>query len=89
MINIEELNKTIEYLNELKKKEEAKQLENLKEKIKNELIEKLNDVLMHFESYVMVKFLEETGKEVCFDYNSFDVLEEIEHKLNVYVWECK
>lgn len=89
MIDLKELNKTIEYLNELKKKEESKVLEKLQETIKQEIISEIEKVLMHFESDKMVDFLEETKREVCFEYNGFKILEEIKDKLKVEVWEIK
>jgi hypothetical protein len=54
---------------------------------KEMFIKEIENVLLHFESESMIKFLEETKKEVCFDYNYNDIIETLEDKLGVNVWE--
>lgn len=87
MIDLKELNKTINYLNELKKKEEEKQLKELKDVIENELKRKLEDVLENFESQALVNFINTYEKNVCFDYNYTELIESIKSVLKVDVWE--
>lgn len=87
MIDLKELDKTINYLNELKKKEEEKQLEELKEVIENELKKELEHTLRDFVSQALLNFINTYGKSVCFDYNYIELLETIKSVLKVDVWE--
>ena len=89
MIDLRELDKTIDYLKTLRKEEEERQLKNLSKEIEKELINEIENVLLHFESNVMIKFLEETKKDVCFDYNYVDIMENIKDKIKVDIWEVK
>ena len=89
MLELKDINNLLECLNKLKKEEEQKQLENLKNEIKKELIAKARDTIMHFESEKMLKFLEETNREVCFDYNFVKIMESLEDIVNVTVWEVR
>ncbi len=89
MIDLKELNKTIEYLNTLKIEEEQKQLENLQVKIKNEIMETLKDTLINFHSNTMEKFLEDSNKAVCYAYDYKAIIDHLEDKINVEVWEVK
>lgn len=87
MIDLKELEKTINYLNELKKQEEKKQLETLKEEIKKEIIKELEDCLYHFESKKIMDFREETKKLVTFNYNFADITKTIKNIIDVDTWE--
>jgi DNA-binding HxlR family transcriptional regulator len=87
MINLEELNKTINYLNELKEREIKKQIKELKEVIENELKKELEHTLRDFESQALVNFIETYKKNVCFDYNYTELIETIKSVLYVDVWE--
>ena len=87
MLEIKDIEKLINVLTEVKKEKENKQLELLQQAIKKEIIKEIENVLLHFESESMIKFLEETKNEVCFDYNYNDIIETLEDKLGVNVWE--
>ena len=88
-MNLNELNNTIDFLQKLKIEEEKKQLEELNEKIKQELLNELENVLMHFESKVILEFRDKTKKDICFDYRWYEMFETIKEMLDVVVWECK
>ena len=90
MLNTKDIDKLINVLNEVKKEQESKQLELLQEKIKQELINELEDTLLHFQSNtIMEKFLEENDKAICFDYNFEVIMNAIKDKIVVEVWEVK
>ena len=87
MLNIKDIDKLINVLNEVKKEQESKQLEELQEKIKQEIIKELENTLIHFQSNTMEKFLEENDKAICFEYNFDAIMNAIKDKLVVNVWE--
>lgn len=89
MLDIKDIDKLINVLNEIKKEQENKQLELLQEKIKQELIKELKNTLLHFESESMIKFLEENKKAFCFDYDFNAIMESVKEKVAVNVWEVK
>lgn len=89
MLNIKDIDKLINILNEVKKEKEEKQLEEIKEAIKQELIKELESTLINFESDSMIKFLEENDKAICFDYDFNAIMESIKDKLVLEVWEVK
>ena len=89
MLNIKDIDKLINVLNEVKKEQESKQLELLQEKIKQELIREIENTLIHFQSESMEKFLEENDKAICFDYNFDVIMESVKDKLGVEVWEVE
>ena len=86
MLNIKDIDNLINVLTEVKKEKEEKQLELLQESIKQELIKEVKSVLLHFESNNIVKFLQESGLELCFDYNYAELIENIENTIKVDVW---
>lgn len=86
MLNIKDIDNLINILNEVKKEKEEKQLEELQKTIKQELIREIKSVLLHFESDNIVKFLQESGLELCFDYNYAELIENIENTIKVDVW---
>ena len=88
-MDLKELENVINYLQDLRREEEKKQLEKLEKTIKEELFLKIDDLLNHFESDIMIKFLEDTQKNVCFSFNYDDILKSIKEKINVDVWELK
>ena len=88
-MDLKELDNVINYLQDLRKEEDKKQLERLKEEIKKEIIKNVEDVLLHFESKIMIKFLEDTQKDVFFTFNCDDILKSLKEKIDVEVWELK
>lgn len=89
MLNIKDIDNLINVLTEVKKEKEEKQLEELQEKIKQELIKELESTLINFESASMIKFLEENDKAIAFDYNFDVIMNAIKDKLVVEVWEVE
>ena len=87
-MNLKELNNTIDFLQKLKEEEEKKQLDELKETIKRELLNELENVLMHFESKAIIDFIDKTKKDIFFDYNEHKILEMLK-EINIVVWEAK
>lgn len=89
MINLKELDKTIEYLNILKEKEKNELIEKQKETIKNEIIKEITETLKHFESETFAKFNEDNNIATCFEFNFIGIINEINKVINVDVWEIK
>ena len=87
MLEIKDIEKLINILTEVKKEKENKQLELLQQAIKQEIIKEIENTLISFESDSVVKFLEESDKHICFDYNYNAIMETLEDKLGVNVWE--
>jgi hypothetical protein len=88
-MSLNDLNNTIDFLQKLKKEEEKKQLEEIKNKIKEELLKEIEDVLMHFDSKVYLEFIDKTKKEICFDYNGFVIMDLLKENLSVDVWDVE
>ena len=86
MLTTKDINNLINVLIELLEKEE-KQLEELQEKIKQEIIKELESTLLHFQSDTMEKFLKENNKHICFDYDFNAIMESVKEKVAVNVWE--
>lgn len=86
-MNIKDIDNLINVLTEVKKEKEEKQLELLQEAIKQELIREIEKALINFESESMLKFLEDSNKHICFDYNFEVIMNAIKDKLVVEVWE--
>lgn len=86
-LNIKEIDKLINHLQELKKEQREKEIDKLKEKIKSEIIKEIDNVLMHFESDELVEFMNDTKIDVCFDYNYCEIIKLLKEKLLVDVWE--
>lgn len=89
MLNIKDIDNLINVLTEVKKEKEEKQLEELQQAIKQELIKEIERALINFESDSMIKFLEENDKAIAFDYNFDVVMNAIKDKLVVDVWEVE
>lgn len=89
MIELKELDKTIDYLKTLRDEEEKRQFDNLSKEIKKELISQIRDALVYFESKTMKKYLEDTEKAVAYDYPFMPILKFVEDNINVEVWEVK
>lgn len=89
MLNIKDIDKLINILTEVKKEKEEKQLEGLREAIKQELIKEIESTLIHFQSNTMEKFLEESNKHICFDYDFNAIMESVKEKVAVNVWEVE
>lgn len=86
-MNLKELKNVIEFLNTIKDEEEKKQLDYLKEEIEIELINKFEEVLWSFESDKLVEFVEETKRNICFDFNHKEIMEKIEEVMKINLWE--
>lgn len=89
-MDLKELNKTINYLNELKriKQEEKKKLLNeLKEEIKKEILRDIEKTLNNFESQKIIEFNERNGKKFGFSFDYEDFFESIQKHFFVDVWE--
>ena len=86
-MNLNELNNTIEFLQKLKIEEEKKQVEELNIKIKEEIISYIENELLNFESDSILKFMEETKKRVCYEYNFIEIIESIKDKIKIDIWE--
>lgn len=89
MLNIKDIDNLINVLNEVKKEKEEKQLEELQQAIKQELIKEIENTLISFESDSMIKFLEESDKHICFDYDFNAIMESVKEKVAVNVWEVE
>jgi hypothetical protein len=89
MLNIKDIDNLINVLTEVKKEQKSKQLDMLQEKIKQELINELESTLIHFQSNTMEKFLEDSDKHICFDYNFDVIMNDIKDKLVICVWEVE
>ena len=87
MLNIKDIDNLINVLTEVKKEKEEKQLEELQQAIKQELIREIENTLISFESDSVVKFLEESNKHICFDYDFNAIMESVKEKVAVNVWE--
>ena len=88
-LNIREIDKLINHLQELKKEQRKKEINELKERIKSEIIKEIDNVLMHFESDELVKFINNTEIDVCFDYNYCEIIKLLKEKLSVDAWEVQ
>lgn len=84
---IENIDKTIEFLQELRKEEQKKQLGRLNDTLKNEIYKSIQNTLLHFESDEFVKFREENKINLLFDYNLGEVLEKVKDTIKVDIWE--
>lgn len=89
MLDINELNKTINYLQTLKNEEQNKRLEKLNEVLKEEITKTIENSLIHFESDEFVKFKKENGIDVCYDFNFNDIMEKLKETIKVDIWEIK
>ena len=89
MLDLNELNKTINYLQALKSEEQNKRLEKLNEILKGEILKTIESSLIHFESDEFVNFKKENGIEVCYDFNFSDIMEKIKETIKVDIWEIK
>lgn len=89
MLDIKELNKTINYLQALKKEEQNKRLEKLNEIIKGEIAKTIENSLINFESDEFVKFIEENGIEICFEFNFNDIMEKLNEIIKVEIWQLQ
>ena len=89
MENLKEIDKTIEFLKILREKEKNELIEKQKETIKNEIIKEITETLKHFESETFVKFNEDNNIETCFEFNFIEIINEISKAINVELWEIK
>lgn len=89
MLNIKDIDNLINVLTEVKKEKEEKQLEELQQAIKQELIKEIERALINFESASMIKFLEENDKAIAFDYDFNAIMESVKEKVAVNVWEVE
>lgn len=86
---IENLDKTIEFLQELRKEEQKKQLERLNDTLKNEIYKSIHNTLTHFESDEFVKFKEENKIDLCFDFNFVEIMRKVQDTIKVDIWELQ
>ena len=84
---IENLDRTIDFLQELRKEEQKKQLGRLSDTLKNEIYKSIQDTLTHFESDEFVKFREENKIDLCFDFNFGEIMEKVKDTIKVDIWE--
>lgn len=89
MNDLKQLSNTIEFLKQIEKEQKEKQFNELKDKIKNELLSQVEDTLLHFESDELVKFINNSGIHVCFDYNYMIIEEFVKENLRIDVWEVE
>lgn len=88
MMNIKELDKTISYLQELKKEQKGKSLEVGADIIKKDLLKELEKTLLNFGSDKFVNFMAENNLECCFSFNFEDIMRRLEETIEVDVWHC-
>lgn len=84
---IENIEKTIEFLQELRKEETKKEINKLNERLKEEIKKSVKDALIHFESDNFVKFREENKINLLFEFNFSEIMEKLQDTIKVDIWE--